>query len=259
MGQFGLGHTTYAGIGEETSYGVPVARTAFFDIESESLVAEHRRIEAASLNQIGIRKERIASGSKRFAGNITMHATYTDQGLIWKHALGAVSTTANFTNAALNNHVFQIADALPTGLTLEIFRDTSAFYSPDGEVNKSFVYRGSKITSLTLSAEIDAFLMMDIGFVAYQEVREAKTAAATVLGDLDNTRNPVVFTEGMLSYGNFNFNINDTTPEGVDAVVTASVNIESFEVTIDNNLEAIEGVLEVLSSGNLSGPMASCR
>ena len=242
MGSFGLGHNAYLGVGEESSYGTIVARDKFFDLLNESMVAEHRRIEAASLNQIGIRKNRIANGSLRFRGSVSMHLAYPDMGRFLKHALGGYvdPAAANATNGSLYDHTFTIADALPTGLTLEIFRDTSSFYTPQGDVNKAFVYRGSKIGSMTISAEIDSFVELSLDFIAQSEDRQAKTAAATVLGDLDNARNPMVFTQGFLYYGTSGMTVSELTGAVTNG---AGIAVESFSVTLDNNLEEDRGSL----------------
>lgn len=236
MGSFGLGHNAYLGVGEESSYGTIVTRNKFFDILSESLVAEHRRIEAASLNQVGIRKNRIANGSLRYRGTVTMHLTYTDMGRFLKHALGGYTNPAlaNGTNGSLYDHTFTIADALPTGLTLEIFRDTSNFYTPQGDVNKAFIYRGCKIGSMTITAEIDSFVELSLDFIAASEDRQAKTPAATVMADLDNARNPMVFTQGFLYYGTSGMTVSELTGAVTNG---AGVTVESFNVTLDNNLE----------------------
>src|SRR3990167_1824724 len=157
MGTAGFGHKVYVGLGEEATYGTPVTRTKFLDINSESLSLSHERVISGSLNQIGTRYLRVANGLFRIAGDVTFDVPYYDWEFILKHALGAVATTgpADFAYT----HSFRITDALPTGLTVEIYRDSESFLGADDDV--AFIYEGCKVNSLSLSAAIGAYRSED--------------------------------------------------------------------------------------------------
>lgn len=216
MGTAGFGHTVYIGLGEESTYGTPVARTQFLDINSESLALAHERITSGSLNQIGVRRERVNNGLFRVSGDATLDLPYRDAEFLLKHALGSVATTGPVDFAY--THTFDIADALPTGLTVEIFRDSSNFLGTNDD--QSFIYEGCKVNTLALSASVGSYLSAVAGFVGEDENRSAKTVAATVNADLNATRDLMTFTQGAVTY---------------DAV---TVNVESFDLTINNNLNA---------------------
>lgn len=216
MGTAGFGHTVYAGLGEETTYGTPVTRTVFLDVTGETLSLNHERVVSGSLNQIGVRSNKIANGLFRVAGDVTFDVPYTGWELFLKHALGSVATTGPVDNAY--THTFDIANALPTGLTIEIYRDSSNFLA--GDLDDAFLYEGCKVNSLSLSATIGAYLSCTASIVAQDENRGARTVAATVNTDLNATRDLIVFTEGSLSYDNF------------------TTSVESFELTLNNNLNA---------------------
>lgn len=231
MGTAGFGHTLYMGLGEETTYGTVVTRDRFLDINSESLALSHERITSGSINQIGTRKERVNNGLFRVAGDVTLDLPYRDAELLLKHTLGSVSTTGPVSGAY--THTFSIADALPTGLTVEIFRDSSGFLGTD--LNAAFIYEGCKINSLALSASVGSYLSAVVSFVSEDENRLAKSGAA-VATDLNTTRDLMTFTQGTLSYDGFT-----TQVENIDLTINNNLNADRFRLGSRITREPVRG------------------
>lgn len=233
MGTSGFGHALRFGVGEESTYGTAVAVTDFFDVVSENFQASHNPVESGGVDTIGVKSANVAAGSVGFTGDAVIEARYTGMEKLFKHAMGGYAYTAG-----TGTHAFTIAAALPTGLTIEAYRDTSAFLTPDA--NKSLLYAGGKINSLTLDASLDAFLRLTCGFVAQTETRTAKTVTQTV-----GTGNLIVFTQGVLTY--------ESAP-----VANNVIKVANFTLSLNNNLDTNKRrlgsryILEPVRSGKIS-------
>lgn len=212
MANVGIGMKGYLGYGEESSYGVPVSRTLFQEINSESLARSSPLIESRSLYRTGILSSKVAQGELGIGGGVEFDCQYEGWEKLLKHAMGAVATsTPDATNApSVRRHLFTIADVLPTGLTLEIFRDTSGFAS---EENKAHVYAGCKVTSLQLACGVGDLLRASFDFIGKNDDRRAKSSESF------NTSRIAVYHQGVLTW------------DGNDAEVS------QFSMTLNNQLE----------------------
>lgn len=72
----GLGLTGFLGFGKESSYGTPVARTNFLEINSEAIDTIEQVIESAALAQVGIRDTKRAQGAVSISGSFDYDAQY---------------------------------------------------------------------------------------------------------------------------------------------------------------------------------------
>ena len=147
----GQGFNDFLGIGEETTWGTAVARTAYLEVNDESLVDNEEFIESASLRSAGMRTNRSVQGPIDPSGTIVFEAQFEGWELFLKHAMGTVTTTQldSTTGTDAYRHVFTMSQPLPTGLTLHVNKDPQAF---------NFV--GGMISSLNFSVSVGGFLLV---------------------------------------------------------------------------------------------------
>lgn len=154
------GREAAIGIGEESTWGTPVARTIWRPLVSESLtrkLTKQRRADlkgtSASANVRGH-----FSVNEEAGGPLRVLATYDNIGTILKHALGSLATTGSNPYT----HTFKLAADLPTGLTLE---------KVIGKSGDSEVFAGALINGLTLDVSQGGPMFLDLDVIA-------RTAAA---------------------------------------------------------------------------------
>jgi hypothetical protein len=209
MANVGIGMRSYLGFGEESVFATIVPRTKFFDISSENVVKTRELIESGALYRTGILGTKVVQGQVGIAGDMEFEAQYEGWEVLAKHAFGSVQSTQQGATAAYR-HLFTIADVLPTGLSLEIYRDTSNFAS---EASKAFVYAGCKITSISFSSAVGELLKVSGSVLGSNEERRTKSSEAFSTSPL------AVYHQGLLKW-------ND-----VDAEVT------NFRVMLNNQLD----------------------
>lgn len=170
----GLGMRGFLGFGEESTYGTAVSRTNWLEINSETLVKESHLLESAAIIRRGIVNTKVGAGPIRVAGEIAFDVAYDGWMKLAKHAFGTVSSTQpDVTNApTAYNHKFTVSDSLPTGLTIEVFRDSQEFVT---EPNKSFLYAGCKVNSFSFSCSADEIAKASVGIIGQDESRVAKS------------------------------------------------------------------------------------
>jgi len=205
----GLGHKAYLGLGQETTWGTPVARTKFLELVSggDTLVVNEQKIISQGVQGIGVRGDlEVAKGAISVEGSLTVEHTYDGLEVLLKHAFGAVTSTQP--NAAGDptvwQHVFTIADALPTGLTIEVARDLTAF-----------IHEGCKITGVEFSVGGPDELLRLVLEVLGEDVATGSPTSPTF---------PAV--------GRFN------APEAVLKWNTAALKVSQFSIKLDNKLDA---------------------
>lgn len=212
MANVGVGFRGFFGLGEETNYGVAASRSHWTEINSESIAIEEDRIETNQLYRRGVINTRVEKGGKRVSGDLEFDATYGGWLKMPKHAFGQVATsTPDITsNPTVKRHKFTIEDKLPTGLTLEVNRDTNDFVT---EPNKSFLYTGCKIASMGFACSVNEILRVSANIVGQDEGRVAKGTPAFTSEKL------AVYHQGTVQWGN------------------DFLDVESISVTLNNNIE----------------------
>lgn len=209
----GLGLTGFVGIGQESSYGVAASRTNFFEINDESLAVEENKIESAALASVGIRESKVAQGGISVGGDFSYDVQYAGCERLFKHGLGQVASSQPDVTSypQVWDHTFTIADDLPEGLTVEVYRGTEDFAT---EPDKSFLYTGCRITNINLSCGVDDLLKMTASVIGRDEGRVAKSTPSYNLAEL------AVYHQGTVRW------------DGGD------VECENFSIDIANALEA---------------------
>lgn len=209
MAEVGIGMKGYLGYGVESTYGTIVSRTLFQEINSESIVKNRELVESASIYRAGILNTKVVQGAVSVAGDIEFDAQYEGWETLLKHVFGAVQSTQQGSTSAYR-HNFTIADVLPTGLSFEVFRDSSNFAS---ESNKAFIYSGCKITSMTFSAAVSELLKISMSIFGQNEERRTKTS------ETFNTSRLAVYHQGVLKWN------------------TVDREVSAFSVTLNNSLD----------------------
>jgi hypothetical protein len=208
-----LGMLGWLGIGEESTYGSAVVPANYLEIESESMAKEVARIEAKTLQRRGIVDNKIVPGAIAVMGDIAFPAQYDGWLKFAKHAFGSVvNSQPDITNAPTAwNHQFIMTDVLPTGLTCEVFRDTSAFTT---EALKSFRYSGCKVDKISFDAQVDQVLKVSVGLMGQNEGRVPYSNANPSF----SAAQYAIFTQGQLLW-----NGND-------------LEVDKFQLTFQNGL-----------------------
>lgn len=202
----GFGHESYIGIGEESTWGTSVARDKFFEYNSHGLAVEERKLISPSLFRVGIHKDRVVQGHVAVGGDINLNPQYGGGWLrLLKHGMGGLATIAvDPTNAAnVRQHTFTIADSLPTGLSVEVDEDTTAF-----------LLEGCKVSQLRFRIATESLLEVTASVIG----QEVTTVTAT---------SPTFATDPLI--------------KDSDAVLTwnaGSVCVREAEVVLSNNLTA---------------------
>jgi len=209
----GLGMRSFIGFGKESTWGVPVTRTNFIELISESISKQVGRIESNSILRRGVRNTHVIAGQIDVAGDLVFDATYGGWLKLAEQAFGTkVTSQPDITNApSAYQHVFTIADTPPAGLTVEVFRDSSQFVT---EPNKSFVYRGMKVSSLELSCGTDEILRVACNMIGTDETRQSKSSESY------SSSRVAVYHQGVVKWN------------------TTDIEVGQFSIRIDNGLGA---------------------
>lgn len=206
MGTPYLGRGAAIGFGEESTWGTAVSRTNWLRVTNLSIV---REIEYLPRNHLGHRGATSANrraerykSADNISGSFEFEAAYDDSTLLLlKHALGAVSTTGSGPYV----HAYTLAEALPTGLTIE------AIYG-NGSAE---VFEGCMITQLTLSIESGGLMTGTAEIIG--QTSGGLTSAGTPT--YSSAGNPILHHQA----GNFTFDSLDDK-------------VASMELVVNNNL-----------------------
>lgn len=207
----GLGMRSYFGFGEESTWGTAVAPSSFIEINSEALIKQVGRIEAAAIIKRGLRNTHVVPGGIMVDGDVSFDVQFDGWLKLAKHAFGSLATTQpDVTNApTAYQHKFTIADTPLTGLSVEVYRDTSQFVT---EPSKAHRYSGCKVSRFELSCGVDEILRCTAGFLGKDESRVAKAT------DSYNLTKVAVYHQGVVSWN------------------TTDIQVGSFNIQLDNGL-----------------------
>lgn len=199
----GFGHAAWIGFGIESTYGTAVARTKFFEFDSESLDFKTGLTPKPSVRGVDTDLNRACKIKKDVGGTVDFAVTYSNMEVLFKHALGSNSTAG----AGPYTHSITLAAALPTGLSIEVNRDAA-----NVGAGSSWLYEGCQIDSMTLSHEPEGFLMASFEFVGEDS---SNTTIST----------PTFATFDGISWDELVVTLNGTT-----------INVMSYELKLSNNL-----------------------
>lgn len=204
----GHGYKAFIGFGEEVTYGLGVASTKYVEIQEESLKLEHSRLSKPSLRRVSL--EHTVMSLKSVTGGFSFQLPFTGVERIFKHALGQSVTTGSspFT------HTATLTDALPTGLSVTVDRDTAAIGG-----TSAYRYEGCRINTLTIRGAVEEFVMVEAEVIGEDQVL---VAAET----------PTFPTFVGVDYAM----MSDASWQTAPSVFLSK--LREFEVTLNNNLVA---------------------
>jgi hypothetical protein len=142
----GLGTETIIGLGHETVWGTPVARTKFIDHTACTLKPTNPLIKGETFR--GRSETNYFRGAKKIEGEISSELRYEGwEDLFYHLFLGKVATT---TVNTIKQHDFTYDDtvAVPVGLSIEAKYGSAA----------TLVYEGCKVAGATFDFQIDKLL-----------------------------------------------------------------------------------------------------
>lgn len=160
------------GLGVESTWGTSVTPTRFYEFNEEGFSLSVERIASEGLragNRV-LRSDRYAVGQKAVEGSVTMDMTAENSALLFKHGLGACSSTN--TSGSVYTHTCTLGDPYSLGLTAEVGRPGN-----DGTV-RAFTYAGAKISEFSLSNAVNELLVGEFSFVAKDEATGSVTTAS---------------------------------------------------------------------------------
>ena len=197
----------WVGLGEESTYGTPVTPTRFIYMNSESIKASEGKAFSGSINKVGRNAARQVQGNVDVSGDFGFNPSHSYHAwtMLLKHALGTVSTVQPDTTTAptVYRHTFTPADALPTGLTIEVAKDVL-----------SHLFEGCKVTSLRISGSAGALLDCSVGIIG-KDVDEIADS-----GEVLTEGNLIMCTNTTLDWG-----------------VSSNINVTNFDLSIENPLQ----------------------
>jgi hypothetical protein len=164
----GFGTNAWVGFGEESTYGTGVTPTKWIEVLEESFQGKHNYIGKPTLRSASI-NQRVKS-KKAVEGGFKYNVGFEGYETLFKHTIGSVATTGPV--SGIYTHTFSLATVLPTGLTFQVNRDQAAIGG-----SSAFQYEGCQIQKLTLTQNIEDFLMADIEIVGEDWSNVALTAA----------------------------------------------------------------------------------
>lgn len=216
---------SYLGVGRETTFGTGVTATANLDFLSASLrtVKESKILEQVERYRTYSRNIYLG---KKIEGEVEFYyAPRLDVcNYILQNAFGGTITVATVTGETVGggglDHTFNTGnmDQAYKSLTINMRKGPSTG-------GKVFEYVGCRVNELTFAAELDEPLMCTVGIIA----RDSTQTTNDIEGSLTVQSNPLLtFDNGRVSV--------ETTFASLTA--TSFWHVQSFELTINNNLKA---------------------
>ena len=162
------------GLAEESTYGTYVAAARFLPFVSEGMKYDIARNSSKGIRtgQRVDRTDQWIAGRKDPKGTIELELANKGFGLLFKHALGTVTTTTDGTG---KKHSCVIGDLYGKGLSVQIGRpDVAATVQP-------FTYTGTKIDEMEISQSLsgDGFPMLKLSTVAQDQTTAQTLATAS--------------------------------------------------------------------------------
>lgn len=160
----GIGWGAIIGVGHESTWGTPVARTKFIEQVSVKGGNKSALLQADTIR--GRSQVNLFRGANMVEGEIVSELRYEGWEDFYLHLFGKVATTT--TNSTGKQHIFSFDDtvAMPTGLTIEVKYDSAG----------TVLWEGCKVDQMDLAFEIDKLLKATIKVVGEFE---STTTAST--------------------------------------------------------------------------------
>jgi len=232
----GEGFKTYLGVAREATFGTEAARSAFFEVNDESLAKTQETLVSGTVYGAGIHNDNATKGRTGAGGGISYDCHYTS-GEVLLEAMFGTSTSYQpdaTASSTVWRHHFSIRDHLDRPLTMEVYRDTSRFES---DANKPFIYAGCEINSAEWSISENGILVCSLDIIGQNEVA----------GDADEKSTPTFTRGNIITYAQGVLKWNDEEVSVSDATITMNNNLDGDRRFIGSYLRS-----QALRAGDIS-------
>lgn len=177
----------------EATYGTAVTPDRSYELrdEGESIDAAYGRVEsdAQRAGQRHMRSEDWTTGTTRVAGDFNIDLSTKNMALLFRHLLGAVSTTGP--SSGQYTHAISAGDKTGLGLTIQAGRPSS-----DGTV-QPYTWAGCKLRRGELSFEVDKIVPVKFGVLGKSQT----TATALATASYTASNQLLSYTHGAITVG----------------------------------------------------------
>lgn len=201
------------GMTSETTWNSESTVTRFFELESEAIQPEYKRVESAGLRagNRALRADRFMPYFFQAAGPIKIPVLSKGFGVWLGHMLGASATTGP--TDSVYTHTGTFGDILAKGFTSQFNRPLHP-----ADTNQAFTFTGGKVHKWALSNKVDEVLIADLD-VSFAGLTTATSLAAASYPS--GTVEPLTFVGATLQI----------------ASSSTSIAATSFKVECDNKLD----------------------
>lgn len=241
-----VGNLSYITLGRETTYGTYVTATAGFAFMSATMKTTKETkilesIQTSRTNSHSIQQGKVLEGEiETYFSPRNLALNYLLQNAFGGGPVTSATATGDTAGAVSFTHQVDIANFQSTysSLSMNIRKGQST-------AGKIFEYSGIRVNELTLKAQLDEPLMMNVSLIA----KDATLSANDVSSFLDTTtavQTPLSFVDGRFSV--------ETAPGSL--TTTSYWQVQDFEFKLSNNLNADSSsrrigsdVIQVLPAG----------
>ena len=199
--------------GNESTYGVAAASlTRGFEYDSESISDSYGRTEGDPL-RVGsafMRQDRFTPYYSGAAGTISMAVMTKGFGFWLQHMLGQAVTTGP-AESVVYTHTGAEGPLLGKSFTAQVNRPLH----PSGTASP-FTFYGGKVSEWTLSNDVDANLMLELGVDFMQVTTATALAVASYPAGMDN----FTWAGGLLSIAGDNYDVTEISITGNNGLDT---------------------------------------
>ena len=244
------GRMSSLGMGEESTWGTPVARTNWRPLNSVSLSRKVTQVPRPDLkSDAGSAMRRGHFLSEEIVdGSASIICTYDNCGMLLKAALGTLADAGS--GPSSYTHTYTLAASPPTGLTVEVVRGTST---------QSEVFEGCKVNGLTLAVAAGEAMMMDLDFIGQTGAARGSAGTPTYGSD----ENLILHSQaGQFNFNSVNYDLRSMSlkvensldrRQLLGSVLTSEpVRSDFMSVTMDVELEAVDTLTAALIAGTAS-------
>jgi len=210
-----VGLQSYVALGKESTFGTYASATSAIEAISCSFRTD---ISSVKLDTFGPNRgfmKRVQT-DKVVGGTLEKYAHANEDVLLWAVALGGSFTFTSVTSAGLFSLTAGNFDTAPASLSFNVRK---------GDTH-TWRYSGGRINNLTVAATVGEPVRLTAEFMFKDSTQQSDNIASSLS---ISSAAPFIYTDGVFRYANTEANAATTTSEE---------RIQSFELSINNNLEA---------------------
>ena len=197
----GSGLSATVGIATETTPGIPVAVTRFFEFDSEGMGMKKHTVQGAGLRGGGLvrRGARRAVVAREAGGDLSFDVMTNGFGLVLQHMLGSFAATATTIGGGLYQQIHNVGSLQGKSFTTQVLRpDTTGVLGP-----QAFTYPGCKVTGWELTAQQQQQLKLKLTIDALDEATPSNGFASTTLSSASTAGASTLSTVATIPAGSY--------------------------------------------------------